>query len=205
MQKFKYHTALNISNLNSQSEKSCEFFEYNGNVCFKKDILTGDLDDRFNVCDIFYSEPPWRYGYKIFEKRAGYNYKSDFRGFLKNIHKIIKAQNKPFFIVGGKQDYEIIFSDADFISNTEIAQHKTKCLCYIYNLNKEIFSKIDFSNNLTLIQSLAKNFHCIGDFCCGYGNTGIVFDSFKKNFVMSDADPKCIGYLQETLIDKKNA
>ena len=48
-----------------------------------------------------------------------------------------------------------------------------------------------------MLVGLCNNYSCIGDFCCGYGETGYYAILAGKRFVLSDHNPQCIGDIAE--------
>jgi hypothetical protein len=50
-----------------------------------------------------------------------------------------------------------------------------------------------------LLHYVARYHSCIGDFCCGYGQSARIFRSEGKQFVCSDFNASCIGFIRETM------
>jgi hypothetical protein len=48
-----------------------------------------------------------------------------------------------------------------------------------------------------IIDALAITYRCVGDFFCGYGNTGWGFVQRGRRYVMSDLDAQCVGYIAD--------
>jgi hypothetical protein len=188
MNKQFYYSALAKEDT-AKNYPDVTYFKIKDSIAFIFDIEKGELPKEYTDCDILYTELPWSHGYKIFNDRAN-NTGTNFEFFLSKIKEIIKSTDKPTVIVCGKS-----FIDKLPIPKKieDINLNGYSALACIYNFDSE---GMKFRNIYTLLDSLATKFECIGDFCCGYGNSGRVFAKYGKRFVLSDINPKCIGFIK---------
>lgn len=182
----KYHTALKPTEDYPESEG----FQIGKSLAFAYDLeASNDLPTVYNYCDILYTEIPWRDGYTKFNERAGVK-GSDYDSFLARISHIINTTQKHFVIICGKKIIGKLPKPSNAL-DVDLNGYPSKAL--LYGVDPE---GLNTSNFITLLQSLSQRYNKIGDFCCGYGNTGKVFRENSKEFVMSDVNKKCIGYIQ---------
>lgn len=173
--------------------------EMNGNTTICHDICSGSLPTEFNQCDVLYSEPAWRAGYKIFLKRANKE-DSNYNQYINTINNIVinnKEKKAIWLIIGSHILHKFIKPEKIFKIN--LHGYKTN-LCGWNDPNQYE----NFNTNYEFIHLLAKNYDCIGDFCCGYGNTGRIFQEHNKNFILSDLNPHCIYYISKNLMEREN-
>jgi methylase of polypeptide subunit release factors len=180
-----YHSALKTP---KSSEAPIYFFRKKNSVAFVQNIEEG-IPAKFNQCDIIYSEPAWKHGYTIFLNRAKTT--GSYSEYLDAMVKFITLQNMPVVLILGK---EAIKYFPKFDSALDITLNGYKTNVYAWRFDLKALGSITTNENL--IESLALQFSCIGDFCCGYGNTGLSFYKKNKDFVMSDLNPQCIGYIK---------
>lgn len=170
----------------------------NGNYVFVWDInkeLSQKLDLLYKKCDIFYSEPTWTDGYNIFLKRAN-NSNSNFNDYCNSLSNFIINNNKEIILLTGKK---MIRKLPKFNSFIEIKVNGYSTVCYGWNIDLGIY-KDQCKNNFNLIYCLSKDYKFVGDFCCGYGNTGRIFKENGGNFVMSDINAKCVTYVARNIL-----
>jgi len=158
------------------------------------DLLLGPLPVEFEQCDVFYTDLPWRAGFKTFEKRAGKAGRV-YQDFMRAVSLVVvQLRHKPIVLVAGK---------------TEM-RHLPACTMRPTVLNGDDavvalygrLPKLDLTDSWSILDSLARHYQCVGDFCCGYGRAGRVFLRAGKRFVMSDYNAKCIGFIGTWLKEK---
>ena len=157
--------------------------EFNGDIVFRNDITTG-LSKKYEKCDVLYSEPSWMQGYNKFINRAGKE-KSNYNQYLSSISEIVESCGKPIWIVLGAHAYSRI-TKPERVLNMKLHGYSTTVLGW------NDYNEYAFTDNYDFINELAKIYNCVGDFCCGYGNTGEIFKNNGKSFVMSDINGKCV-------------
>jgi hypothetical protein len=169
----------------------------NGNIVICNDICYDpNLPDEFNRCDLFYSELARHQSYKTYLERAGKPNSSIYNEYISSLNSIIKKHrsSKSIWLVIGPHMIDKIIKPDRKLS---IALHGRSLHLCGWN---DSYSYRCFTTAYEFIALLAKRFKCVGDFCCGYGNTGRIFSSYGKYFVMSDLNPKCVYYIANTLL-----
>lgn len=184
-----YHSALKPS-LNIS--KGLSFVEKNGNKAFVMDI--SKEFNSYDDCDILYSEPAWLDGYDEFLKRANNN-DSSYDSYIDSIINIIQTCDKPIVLVLGKH---VIKRFPIANSKIDVKLHGYHTNAYGWNIDLSTYQSA--TTNYELIRLLANDYNCIGDFNCGYGNSGLIFKQNGKHFVMSDINEFCISYIAEKVI-----
>lgn len=187
MHNMKYHTALKKEGYEPDEKSSAYFYEKDGNVALVHNI-TETLPKHFDRADVLYAEVPWRYGYNEFMKRA-HVVDINYQDFLSGLNRIIKENNKPIIILGGKELGKYIPKPQQ-VFNTRLIIG-SYAVAYVYN-----YSMKPFEISAQIIDFLATRFNCLGNFCCGYGYTGNIFFRSGKKFVMSDVNSGCIGHIK---------
>lgn len=168
--------------------------QYKGNLAFSADASKWDeIKDLFEPCDLLYTEMPWPAGYKKFYSQAAVKAPDSYEYLISIVNRIIKdnRSNKALAFVVGKS-FMSKFEKYDFCN--EVKLHGYPAMALLYNISP---IGLNFKDNYSLIQSLAMQFNCVGDFMAGYGNTGQIFAEQGKNFVLSELNPRCIGYIAQ--------
>lgn len=186
-----YHTAKSDGIL--LQGRDIERFEIGNSVAFQHDILNG-LPKEFEQCDVLYTEPPWPAGNVAFNKRAGID--NSFADLMKATSDIIQKDNRPIFMAVCKAHLKSL-PEPDYIKK------------YTFNKNEGLLAswnaKPPIANlNLALLNMLANEYDCIGDFMCGYGVAPLIFHSAGKRFVATDYVKHCIGVLEARVLPHEN-
>ena len=181
-----YHSALKNEN---EINKKLDFYSKGKSTVLSHDVNNIDgIPEIFNKADIIYSEPAWNNGYELFKKRANIKNPIGFKNYLKSIEKTIRILNKPSFIIGGKHMIKIISPDYSL----PIKFNGFDAYLFIWN-----YEKVNFKNNIDLLEYLSKNYNTVLDFCCGYGH---YFEKFK-NFIASDLNKKCVYFVAKKYLN----
>ena len=188
-----YHTALKPE---LEISEKLDFFQNDGNVVLKHDITTGPHKYLFK-CDVIYSEPAWLAGYQLFLNRAGAKH-SQYYEFIQIMSEMPDILKIPYFLIIGKHVFNK-FNNYDLIKN--ITLNGSKAFLIGYNLYGIKIQIKDNMTNYEFIQLLSQYYNCVGDFCCGYGNSGRIFKGNRKHFILSDINGKCIYYVAKELMD----
>lgn len=183
-----YHSALQDE---LEIDKEILMCKNGGNEAHQHDICYG-LPGYFEKCDILYSEPAWLDGFDKFIKRAN-GEKAIYDEYLLALTGIIQEGNKPLWLVIGKHAHKKL-PKPERIEEIKIHNYKTTILGW----NDQ--NKYSFVSNYDFIDQISNHFQFVGDFCCGYGNTGKAFISKGKRFVMSDINGKCIYYIAKEMM-----
>jgi hypothetical protein len=182
-----YHSALTSPATNLSDT---DYVSINGNIAMYNNVTNKSLPIEYDQCDIMYTELSWVAGIKKFNQRS--NESTSYQEYMNGVSNIIMNSKVPIIIVSGKKDGRYLPIPNKVL---DINLNGAKAQCYLY------MADIDGTYNTTidLLNHLATKYNCIGDFCCGYGNSGYIFMQNGKNFVMSDYNKKCITYIKTWL------
>lgn len=154
-------------------------------VAVVHDVTDGPLPTHYQECDVFYSDPPWRSGYGEFTSRAGV-LAPPYPVFMEALVAAIPHGIPAVFVTGKHAARH--FPDHYLRFPTQLNEHGA--IAYAYGVDL---------TGLTTAESIGKHlaarYQCVGDPCCGYGNTARWFVQAGKRFVASDVNPRCIGYI----------
>ena len=183
-----YHSALK-----SFKQHDTESFGFTiGNVhALLFDVENDSIPEVFYTAEFVYIEPPFSQGYDVFNKRVnqkgrGYNF------LLYKTLEVLNKLNKPFYILGQKR---LPLLKPLLVGQINFSAHKS-----IANLYSNRPIKAQSTNEL---QSLLFETYDIGlDFMCGYGNLVNMALKHNKKIIISDYNPKCLGYIYENLQKK---
>ena len=159
-------------------------------VAFYHDITKGKLPDEYSKCDCIYSHLPSEMSLKYFDVLADCEDGVRYKELLNVVSKIIQDLSVPTFIISNISALKSLPEASEY----KIIPNDNKALLYCYN------TKYPFQGKSTedLLENLALRFNCIGDFCCGHGEPGRTFKHSGKEFVMSDCNKHCVGYIDLT-------
>jgi hypothetical protein len=185
-----YHSALKEP---VDIPEELDFFSDGINTVFKSDIRNIDLGTSpYSDCDVIYTEPSWLDGFEKFISRANAELHS-FEEYLLYLSRLIENCTRPLWMVMGTHALKNLPTPH---RKEEIKLHGYPTNLLGWNDNESY----TFTDNYNFIKQLAENYNCVGDFNCGYGNTGRIFQQAGKNFVMSDINGKCVYYIAKTLM-----
>lgn len=183
--KHPYHTALRQS-VPEVPVEPMERAEFANGVIFRHDISKG-LPLEFKACDVFYGDPPWEAGYKIFNERAGLAPTEDYGAFARRLHCIGKSVTAPLVYVVGQRAAKMYF-DPDSSVAIDMHAHSSRAVAIAYRMILPTLRTAE-----ELLTFLAGRYQCVGDFMAGYGRSGRIFATLGKKFVLSDANAECVG------------
>jgi hypothetical protein len=166
-------------------------FEIGSSVAFMHDLESGPLPSEYASCDLLYVEPPWREGYEEFNARAGVVGRS-YRHLMRSIGVAIYASKAPSVVIAGNA-IGLLPPPSSVMSST---LHTYRVTVLLYGLSPPTCVK---PSNESLIRALLQRYDRVGDFCCGYGLTARLALEAGKSFVVSDVNPRCIGYIAKQL------
>lgn len=160
------------------------------------DFVEMGIPDHYAPADVFYVETPWAGGMKEFERRAGRQELRPYRMFTEALTRAITdVHPRPVIIVASRSIVKHL-PKSDAVIQTILNGDRCVALCYRVKPHNP---KCWRAGTCYILSELASRFDCVGDFCCGYGNTGKAFASAGKRFILSDMNPKCIGGCAEWL------
>lgn len=180
-----YHTALSAGQI--EATAPAQRFEHDGNVAFAHDLTLG-FPAEFDDCDVLYTDLPWRDGFGAFNDRAG-KPDASFRRFMETVAMIPLMAAVPVVIITGKRDGALLPKPRQVFP---IKLNGGDAQALVYNT-----TLIPNGDTIALLHQLAVRFERVGDFCCGYGRAGRIFQQHGKGWVMSDINPNCIGLIAE--------
>lgn len=179
-----YHTALHEDDVDASNVYR---WERGGSQAFVHDIALG-LPLEFHACDVLYADLPWADGYDEFHHRAGVKMALPYEKWLYRLNGTLALSGKPWLVAGGAAVLRGI--GAEWVTR--------------FRLNNSVavmlgagLPKFNFDEDETVLRKLAARFKCVGDFCAGYGRSARVFAQAGKQFIVSDVNPKCIGYIAQ--------
>jgi hypothetical protein len=181
-----YHTALKGAVMNSAPRVHVET---GSGIAFLHDIRQG-LPILYDSCDVLYTDLPWRAGFAAFEGRAGEPPGASYAGFLSAVGEVVRAERRLTILVTGAHALRLL-PDAE--QDLGMTLNGDSCIAAVYHGEVP-----HLDDTVNLLHWLADQYNCIGDFCCGYGRAGRIFKDHEKRFIMSDYNPRCIGYIGDT-------
>ena len=176
-----YHTALGNQ---SQPGEAMTFYAGRRGIVFQADLSDGIPIPMYEA-DVWYSDLPWQAGYKKFADRAGIAPRMSFQELMGFIGGLIANSGMPSVMVTGKHAVKHLRPSA--VSKATLnGSDAVACLWGIEQWNGTRDAQ-------AILQLLADKYECVGDFCCGYGRSGLEFSRASKRYVMSDLSPYCVG------------
>lgn len=176
-----YHTALNDAPSYHRRAKGAYLDD--GTV-FQYDLYDRAPSAIFGRAQVFYSDLPWQTGFAKFEARAGVSGRS-FPDFLDAVRWHIEYFGKPAVMVTGQHAARRL--QPERVYKTRLNGDPALALCW----------GLELDNPRNILPELADRYAVGGDFCCGYGRTGRAFRDAGGQFVMSDYNLSCIGYIAD--------
>lgn len=182
-----YHSALDPE---ITAPKLSGFSRPNG-VAFVHDIMSADyLPDAYTECDVLYSDPPWKTGYKTFTERCCIKEPPTYDTFMFHVVDLIERAELPAVLVVGKQAAKYF----DGWTPAPVRLQRFDAIAYYRNLKP-----VPTPTAMGILEGLARTHDCVGDFFAGYGSAARTFTLADKRFVVSDCNPGCISIMQSTL------
>jgi hypothetical protein len=187
-----YHTALTHGTVERAPDLE-RFALPNGSVAFAHDLMV-PLPDIYKKCDVFYLEPPWQAGFKVFNERAGVMDGRQYPRFMQRLGEVLEGLEAPTYILTGKSESRRL-PKPSFSYPIAANGYPSGFLCIGYRVESPIVAPTSDA----LIAQLAHDYGCVGDFTCGYGKAARVFHATGKQFVVSDFVKHCIGVIARDL------
>jgi hypothetical protein len=191
MKKLPYHSALKNGTI--EQSQPVQRFVYKNSVAFAYDIFD-PLPNDFNACDFFYMEPPYPAGVKVFDDRVGISGRS-YTDLAARISQFIDLTNKPIVMPMSKTVIKhypkpMQAFETDFTHSVK----GLKTMVYAWNIELK-----EYKTTEDVLIGLLNTHNCVGDLFCGYGNTAQIAINQNKDFVVSDYNPYCIGFISTLL------
>jgi len=196
---FEIHSALH-KEIDTGGE-TCSRFEVGNSIGFVYDVASSfSLPHYFQNCDIFYAAPPWQKGFERFNERAGVAGGASWRRFQDAVIRMIELRGDRSFILFCGAQWKKRCPKATFEVKTNITKVSYATALVYTNKNYD-WDKVDYSGSESILNDLAAMpFRRIGDFMCGYGQSGLTFHKAGKEFTISDINSKCIWVARERII-----
>lgn len=186
----RVHTALAVGNYFKCTP--CERVDIGESVAFTWDVMSETLlPEPYLRADVFYVVPPWRSGLKVFDERAG-SEPQDYKQFMAHLSNLLFNDPRPKVVISGKHAQAMLPEPQELVP---VKYLKEKSFAFIYGLSG--FGEYEGKDASEILERLARDFHCGGDFFCGYGQTAKRFLQAGKLFVVSDYNAECIGYIRD--------
>lgn len=184
--KSPYHTALSHGRTEGATPLHGSYHDGRRNHVYVWG-LKGSIPDPYRACDLIYGEPAWPAGLKEFDKRAGVTTES-YAAHIADVARVMQSLNKPTVLVGSPA---MLLKLPGLDLSGEILLNTAKATMGFYNGASPVF----MPTTDALLHALALIYTRVGDFCCGYGNTGKIFLEAGRNCVLSDYNAECCGYV----------
>lgn len=182
-----YHSALG----EPPQGKSLDHFTVINGVGFVHNVLSSDyLPDAYQDCDVLYSDPPWRNGFKTFAERCCIQDAPTYDTFMWHVVDLIDRAGLPAVLIVGKQAGKYL----DGWTAVPTRLQRFDAIAY-YRGVKPVQA---YTAN-GILEGLARRYNCVGDFFAGYGASARAFTMAGKRFVVSDCNPRCIATLRKAL------
>lgn len=185
-----YHSALDIA----VSAEPLDRFESGGSVAFVHDVMEGYLPEEYRTCDILYSDLAWQQGFVKFNRRARKEDGRKYREYMAAVSSILEERITPAIMVTGKHARKLL-PKAHY--EVPVRLNGPEVVAYCYDFLEEPPGGMD-AEELIRYMARERHYERIGDFHCGYGRSGRVFQEEGKSWVMSDFNPMCIGVIAKT-------
>lgn len=164
----------------------CDRFEMNGSVALVHDLAASGLAPEYSDCDAIYTEMAWPAGYDKFVTRSG-SAAAGWQDYLDEII-VLSREKRPFVLTCGSLVTRRMSPWAQSEHEITLGGQRARVMAFNTTLGP-------CATQEDALEQLADRFERIGDPCCGYGLTGRIALLHGKRFVMSDINPKCIGYI----------
>jgi hypothetical protein len=178
-----YHSALAGAR---QRWPAVSRFECAHGVAFQHDIALG-LPAEMQTADVWYADLPWQQGWHKFAAFAGVDQRTRYQDAMRAVGSAARAAGVPVVMVTGKHAVDLLqpLATASVVLNGGDA---VACLWRLEPWRRK-------RDTVEVLESLAAQHRRVGDFCCGYGRAGRIFAARGRQFVLSDLNAECIGYI----------
>jgi len=181
-----YNSALKSNKAKIRALRPTESFVHDKCVGMQADIRHG-LSIHFDMCDVFYSEPPFPLGIKVFNEKAGSD--CTYEEFLESFAAAWNDLNIPRVVIAPK----VL---AKRLHNPDYTKQ------VILNKNRELMlswgCEPEGSTTNEVVKWLGERYSVMGDPCCGNGTKLLSFINAKEGntYVGADYDGNCITILK---------
>lgn len=182
----EYHTALKPDEAAKERPKLYHW-QGGGNLAMAHDINFG-LPDIMSVCDVLYSELPWKDGYLEFLRRAEQpvGIALSYEKWLYRLSVSLARFGKPFVMVAGHAAVRHLA--CEWLMPVDL--NGSVAMAMGAGLAPPSPGRLTATDMLLWTIADAR---IVGDPCCGFGRTARVAVEEGKHFVCTDINPRCIG------------
>lgn len=145
------------------------------------------LPGAYQACDVLYSDLPWPKGQPVFDRRAGAA--TDHAALLARCDAIALGLDVPVIFIGGVSFLRRLHPHA--LVPTTLNSRPAVAACYRLKLPAGL------PDAQAVLRLLARRYGRVGDPMAGYGRAGRIFAAAGGGFVLSDYNPRCIGYVAQ--------
>ena len=162
-----------------------------GCTAFVHDIVTApSLPAEYTGCDVLVTDLPWQKGYETFNERAGITDDRTYADFMAAVSTIVEATTVPLYLVTGRHALpKLPKPDVEL----PMRLNEDDAFAFGYRPGDEADGRHGVAPEF--LHALAQRYDRAGDFCAGYGRTARFFLRSGKRAVVSDFNPRCIGYI----------
>jgi hypothetical protein len=162
-------------------------------VAFVHDIFVSpELPNEYAVCDVLVADLPWRRGYETFNQRAGVQDGRTYSQFMARVASFAETTEAPLWLITGQHALRHL-PKPDAVLPTRL--NEDDAIAIGYRPGPETDGTYGLAQEF--LRALALRYTVVGDFCCGYGRSGKAFLRAGKRAVLSDFNPRCIGYIAQ--------
>jgi len=181
-----YNSALKNSTSRLSDLKPLQRWEHENGVALAHNLTKAPLPSEFNACDVFYCEPPFPAGLKVFDKRAG-AHTDGMLEFGTAFAAMWAGIKKPKLAIVSKTLMRYIEERPTCTVQVKLNDNWETLACWGIRMQGGL-------RNTQITYELGKRFSHIGDMTCGYGVPVMQFLAARPSnrFTVSDYDPHCI-------------
>jgi hypothetical protein len=165
-------------------------------------IGTQRLPAEFDACDLIYSEPAFsQRDIAVFLERVGKT--ATGHEHQQMLYPLgVAARERPVVLIGGREIKSHMpsptYEQPIRVDGPGKDGKGINAKVLAWNVESPTLDLLPFIGNTTnLLRALAEGYDCVGDPCCGFGNTGLKFVQAGKRAVLSDHDPACLRYVAD--------
>jgi hypothetical protein len=182
-----YHTALKSGT--EEDAPPLNEFTVGDSIAFVYDVFD-PVPAIYDQVDAFYTEPPWPHGTKVFDERVGVTGRT-WADLANRIDFLIESTTAPVVIPLGKIALKRL--PAPTVTYDVYMPHAGApaiIACWRTTLDQP-------KTTIDAARQLISRHTVIGDWFCGYGKTAVLAHEMNRRFVVSDYNPRCIGFLSQ--------
>jgi len=147
------------------------------------------LPEEYAGVDVLFSVLPWPNGWSVFEERAGAAGEDrTYTGFIRSVVTLAESAAVPCYFLTAKRSLSLL-PRAWRLGKVRLFG----AIVDMVGCGPPI--TIEPIDVLLFLRALARRYDCVGDFCCGFGQTARVFAECGKRYAVSDYNADCVAYV----------